>query len=302
MECQLHRGRARLPLSRRPLRAPACHPIDGLGGRGRFRLGPNQPKLGFLSRLFGSQCGRAGVAVPFFAVVDGRKPGALFGSTASSGLLLAPGGLELLSDGGAAIGRDSKPLGLELQRLQPLDLLKHSLVAGLLVRDGGTRQGVVQVGESLPQPRLILSQGAGFLHLRLEMAQLGSVLGELALESHAPALHLVQPGRLLLELFDTLLVEVSVGDYLIDLPLQQSQDLLVFAAQGPVAGGTVAQRTGLDQALPLVLELLVQVQQGLPFRLRILCVADPRGAGRLDVECQRRECRSGVIGPGTGGQ
>ena len=115
------------------------------------------------------------------------------------------------------------------------------------------------------------------------------------------AVGLVELGRLDLELLDPLLVEVAVGDDLLELAIQQLEHLAVFRAQRAGAGGAVALGAGLHDPLPLVLELLVLIEQPLPLGPRILGIAHPRRAQRLAVERHAGERRPEVAHPLAGG-
>ena len=104
----------------------------------------------------------------------------------------------------------------------------------------------------------------------------------------APAVGLDPAPGLELQLLDSLLVEVAVGDHLFHLAIEHAEDLAVLGAERTGAGRAVALGAGRDDALPLLLELLILIQQTLPLGPRILRITHPGGPQVLAVEGRRR--------------
>ncbi len=147
------------------------------------------------------------------------------------------------------------------------------------------------------EPALLLAQRAALLGQRLEPALLRDSLRLLALQPDAAAIGLIEVPGLDQQLLDPLLVEVSVGDHLLHLPVEQLEHLRVLDAERAGAGGTVALGSRLHDALALVLELLVLVEQPLALGPGVLRVAHPGGAHRLAVERYGRDGGADVAHP-----
>src|SRR3954468_3261569 len=99
------------------------------------------------------------------------------------------------------------------------------------------------------------------MSLGIESALLRRRLGKLAFQGKLSLVDFGQRRGLLLQLVDSLLVEVAIGADLIDLAVEQLQYLGILDTKGAGTGGANPFSPGFHNPLPLIFELLVLIEQ-----------------------------------------
>ena len=162
-------------------------------------------------------------------------------------------------------------------------------MAALVVGLGQPFQRPLQLTDSQQQPLLFLPERAGLVGLGLEPSLLGGGLRQFTFQRHPPLIDLGERLGLLLQLVDPLLVVVAVRAHFLDLPVEQLEHLGVLRTERPGTGRADPLGAGLDDPLPLLLQLLILVEQPLALGLGVLGIANPDRALLFGLERGSRQ-------------
>ena len=193
------------------------------------------------------------------------------------------GGQEFRGQPGRPLRQRTIPFGFERLRLQRREGLLHLPMAILVVGALGHGQRRLQLGERRFERHPPLAQGGGIAQRRLEPVRHRGRRLRGRFRRHPLPLEFLELRRLVLQLLDPLPVEMAVELDLFDLAAEHRQHRLEVRAQRARAGRADAVLAGRRDAVELLLQVLVLVEERLALGSGVLQVADPRRAALLDL-------------------